>query len=79
MILMMIKKSLKFVLISAILATPASAGDDFVGRLRGAMIGAAIADSGNANTTRQNTTTRQDSRPSTSTDNRAQTKKLKEP
>jgi peptidoglycan hydrolase-like protein with peptidoglycan-binding domain len=66
------------VLISAILATPASAGDDFVGGLMGAMIGAAIANSGNANTTKQKTTKRQASRPSISTAQRAENKGIQE-
>ena len=76
--LMMIKRSLKFVLMSAILATPASAGDDFVGGLMGAMIGAAIANSGNANNTKQKTTKRQASRPSISSAQRAENKGIQE-
>lgn len=70
----MFKKSLKFALIFAIVATPASANDDFVKGLMGAIIGSAIANGGNAKTKRKTTTRR----PSISSAQRAENKGIQE-
>ena len=76
----LIRKSITVILFCSTVASPAAASDDFVKGLMGAMIGAAIANQGNAKTTTRSTTSRSKKRvrPSISNAQRAENKSIQE-
>jgi len=76
----LIRKSITVILFCSTIASPAAASDDFVKGLMGAMIGAAIANQGNAKTTTRSTTSRSKKRvrPSISNAQRTENKSIQE-
>ena len=76
-----VKSTILGLLSSALISTPSFANDDFVKGLMGAMIGAAIANSGNATQNNNNTsrsTPQRSSRPAVSSAQRAENKRVQE-
>ncbi|PVZ49579.1 peptidoglycan-binding domain-containing protein [Thalassobacter stenotrophicus] len=76
-----VKSTILGLLSSALISTPSFANDDFVKGLMGAVIGAAIANSGNATQNNNNTsrsTPQRSSRPAVSSAQRAENKRVQE-